>query len=150
MIIIIDIQTKPGYLYLLKNTLLGGYKIGITTSPSSRFKALAVGEKTEIVGYWQTDNYRELEKYYHSQYKVVRCPQSEWFNLEEADVTAIVNQMHSSAMTQYLDPQRQAEFIGTQFNFVNPLDLDPEHPAWQSFAVTAIVAAIALLAGMQF
>ncbi len=87
----INIATKPGYLYLLKNTLLGGYKIGITTSPSSRFKALAVGEKTEIVGYWQTDNYRELEKYYHSQYKVVRCPQSEWFNLEESDVTSIVN-----------------------------------------------------------
>ena len=146
----IEIATKPGYLYLLKNTLLGGYKIGITTSPSSRFKALAVGEKTEVVGYWQTDHYRELEKYYHSHYKPVRCPQSEWFNLEESDVTSIVNQMHSSAMTQYLDPERQAEFIGTQFNFVNPLNLDTEHPAWKSFSVTVIIAALALLVGMQF
>jgi hypothetical protein len=145
----INIQTKPGYVYLLKNTLLGGYKIGITTSPSSRFKALAVGEKTEIVGYWQTDNYRELEKYYHSEYKAVRCPQSEWFNLEEADVTAIVNQMHSSAMTQYLDPQRQAEFIGAQFNFANAVDLNPQDKTWNYFAVLVIVAAGALLVGMQ-
>ncbi len=144
----IDIQTKPGYLYLLKNTLLGGYKIGITTNPTARFKALAVGEKTEIVGYWQTDNYRELEKYYHTEYKVVRCPQSEWFNLEESDVTAIVNQMHSSAMTQYLDPQRQAEFIGSQFNFVNPLDLDSSQSTLTTFSVTVIAAAIALLIGM--
>ena len=145
----INIKTKPGYLYLLKNNLLGGYKIGITTNPSSRFKALAVGEKTEIVGYWQTDNYRELERYYHSEFKAVRCPQSEWFNLDEDNVTHIVNQMHSSAMTQYLDADRQAQFIGTQFNFVNPLDLDPEHPAWKNFAVTVVVAAVALLVGMQ-
>ncbi len=146
----IDIQTKPGYLYLLRNTLLGGYKIGITTSPSSRFKALAVGEKTEIVGYWQTDKYRELEKYYHSHYKIVRCPQSEWFNLSEDDVKDIVNQMHSSTMTQYLDTEMQAEFIGTQFHFDStPPHLKTETKPWQSFALLVLVAALALLAGMQ-
>ena len=39
------LEVKTGYIYFLKSTLLGGYKIGITTAPASRFKALAVGTK---------------------------------------------------------------------------------------------------------
>lgn len=113
----IEIEQKPGYLYLLRNTLLGGYKIGITTAPQQRFKALSVGDKSELLGYWQHDGYRELEKHYHKLYKDQRCPQSEWFALEPEMITEIVDQMHSSAVTEYLSPELQPQFIGSQFLF---------------------------------
>ena len=56
------LEIKTGYIYFLKSNLLGGYKIGITTNPVSRFKALAVGTKATLIGYWSLDAYRELEK----------------------------------------------------------------------------------------
>lgn len=141
----IDIERKPGYLYLLKNKILGGYKIGITTAPTSRFKALAVGEKTELIGYWQHDGYRELERYYHKLYSVERVPQSEWFNLDNDAVAAIVDQMYSSAVTQYLSPEIQAQFVGTQFNFNPPADTSGVN----GFIVAALAAAVAYLVGAQ-
>ena len=72
------LEIKTGYIYLLKNNVLGGYKIGITTAPKSRFKSLAVGIKATLIGYWQLDAYRELEKQLHKEYGAKRVPQSEW------------------------------------------------------------------------
>lgn len=141
----IDIEVKPGYLYLLRNTLLGGYKIGITTAPTSRFKALAVGDKTELIGYWQTDAYRELEKYYHKLYKEERCPQSEWFKLEPEMVDDIVQQMHSSAATQYLEEDRAPEFVGPQFRFVVPTE--DTHANWKYFSVLVLAMSLAYTIG---
>ena len=79
-----NIETKQGFVYLLKNTLLGGHKIGITTAPESRFKSLEVGTKAELLGYWPSDHYRELEKHFHKYYADHRVPQSEWFVLEDS------------------------------------------------------------------
>ena len=59
----LELEIKTGYVYLLKNNILGGYKIGITTAPSSRFKSLSVGSKATLIGYWRLDAYRELEKH---------------------------------------------------------------------------------------
>lgn len=139
----IDIERKPGYLYLLKNRLLGGYKIGITTAPTSRFKALAVGEKTDLLGYWQHDGYRELERYFHKLYSAERVPQSEWFDLDDEAVSTIVDQMYSSAVTQYLAPEMQAQFIGTQFNFNQPADTSGVN----GYLVAAIATSLAYLLG---
>ena len=86
----IEIEKNPGYLYLLRNPLLCGYKIGNTTSPATRFNTLSVGEKTELICYWKTDEYRELEKYFHKLYKAERLPQSEWFDLTTETVDTIV------------------------------------------------------------
>jgi hypothetical protein len=144
----INIETKPGYLYLLRNTLLGGYKIGITTAPASRFKALAVGEKTEIVGYWQHDGYRELEKHFHKEYKEQRCPQSEWFKLDESMVQSIVEQMHSSAVTQYLEPGLEPAFVGSSFRFVTtPPHLERERSPLGYYGLLVVAASLAFLLG---
>lgn len=144
----IEIQKHPGYLYLLRNTLLGGYKIGITTSPATRFKALSVGEKTELVGYWKTDEYRELEKYFHKLYKAERVPQSEWFDLTTETVDTIVDQMHASTITEYLEPERQPTFVGSQFRFVStPPYLQEQDRNWTYFSLLVIAAAIAYLLG---
>ena len=142
----ISIETKPGYLYLLRNTVLGGYKIGITTAPESRFKALAVGEKTELVGYWQTEHYRELERHYHKVYKEERVPQSEWFNLTVESVDDIISQMYSSAVTQYLEPEKQPAFIGAHFNFIPPYR-DSGLNGWNYFGVLVIAASVAYVLG---
>ena len=142
----IDIAVKPGYLYLLRNTVLGGYKIGITTAPESRFKALSVGDKTELVGYWQTDYYRELEKHYHKLYKDERVPQSEWFDLTDTAVDDIVNQMHSSAVTQWLDPEKRAAFVGSQFNYVPPYR-DSGMSGWNYMGLVVIAMTIAYFLG---
>lgn len=147
----IEIETKPGYLYLLRNTLLGGYKIGITTAPQQRFKALSVGDKSELLGYWQHDNYRELEKHYHRQYKDQRCPQSEWFALDPEMIESIVNEMHSSAVTEYLSADLRPQFIGSQFLFK---DVPPYQETGLSnqnyFGLLVIAATIAYFIGASF
>ena len=142
----INIETKPGYLYLLRNNLLGGYKIGITTSPESRFKALAVGTKTELLGYWRTDGYRELEKHYHKLYKEQRVPQSEWFNLDDDMVNELVSQMHSSTVTEFLIPDLQPQFVGSQFNFVPPYK-DSGLSTWNYFSLLVLASSIAYFIG---
>lgn len=142
----IDIEQKPGYLYLLKNTLLGGYKIGITTAPESRFKTLAVGTKSVLLGYWRTERYRELEKHYHKLYTKERVPQSEWFDLDDEAVDLVVSQMHSSAITEYLDPELQPQFVGSQFNFVPPYK-DKGFSGWNYFGLLVISASIAYCIG---
>ena len=144
----IDIEQKNGYLYLLRNTVLGGYKIGITTAPDSRFKALSVGDKSEIVGYWQHHGYRELERYFHKFYKEERVPQSEWFNLTDADVDTIVEQMHASGVTQYLEPDRRPAFVGSQFRFVDtPPHMQNDRGNWSYFSLLVVAAAIAYFTG---
>ena len=140
----IRIERKPGYLYLLKNNLLGGYKIGITTAPTSRFKALSVGDKTTLLGYWQHDGYRELERYFHKLYSEQRVPQSEWFNLDQAAVDTFVEQMYSSAVTQYLSPELQPQFVGSQFLFTVPA-LNSSN--FNGFAIAAFASAFAYLLG---
>jgi len=144
--LMIDIEHKPGYLYLLRDTMFGGYKLGITTSPTARFKALAVGTKTEIIGYWQHDNYRELEKHFHKFYAAVRVPQSEYFKLSAEMVQTIVNQMYSSAITQYLAPEVRPEFVGSSFRFVDtPPHIQDEYAGWRYFSLLVITAAVVYL-----
>ena len=142
----INIEHKPGYLYLLRDTMFGGYKVGITTSPTARFKALAVGTKTEIIGYWQHDNYRELEKYFHKFYGEVRVPQSEYFKLSAEMVQTIVNQMYSSAITQYLAPEVRPEFVGSSFRFVDtPPHIQNDYAGWRYFSLLVLTAAVVYL-----
>ena len=101
----LELEIKTGYLYLLKNNILGGYKIGITTAPKSRFKALAVGTKATLIGYWQLDAYRELEKHLHKRYAAQRVPQSEWFNLTEEEIRSVIQNVSSIGSTEFLLPE---------------------------------------------
>jgi len=144
--LMIDIERKPGYLYLLRDTMFGGYKLGITTSPTARFKALAVGTKTEIIGYWQHDCYRELEKHFHKFYSSVRVPQSEYFKLSAEMVQTIVNQMYSSAITQYLSPEVRPQFVGSSFHFSDtPPHIQNKYAGWQYFSVLVLIATVVYL-----
>ena len=96
------VVVRKGYLYLLKNLILGGYKIGITTAPKSRFKQLSVGSKSELIGYWEHEAYRELEKYFHKLYAEYRVPQSEWFDLSQDHIQSVIDVMHTAGLTQYV------------------------------------------------
>ena len=101
----LTLEIKTGFVYVLKSTLLGGYKIGITTSPSSRFKALAVGSKAELVGYWSVDAYRELEKQLHKEYADKRVPQSEWFDLTDKELLEVISKISSLGFPEYIEPE---------------------------------------------
>ena len=72
---------KIGYVYILRNLLGEGYKIGITANIHQRFKALEVGSKAKCIGYWSSENYKNLESFLHGLYTPARVPQSEWFML---------------------------------------------------------------------
>jgi hypothetical protein len=72
---------KIGYVYILRNRLGEGYKIGITANIHQRFKALEVGTKADCIGYWSSENYKNLESFLHGLFTPARVPQSEWFML---------------------------------------------------------------------
>ena len=131
----IELEVKTGYLYLLKNNILGGYKIGITTAPKSRFKALAVGSKATLIGYWQLDAYRELEKQLHKEYADYRVPQSEWFNLTEIDVRDVIQKVTSIANIEFLMPEFAQSFVGPQYRITKvPPYVEVDYQDWRMLA----------------
>ena len=88
-----------GYVYLLQCKQLGGYKIGITINPTSRFSALKVPQKAKRIGLWSTDERELLEQELHSRYKEERVPQSEWFALTDDQVLEVITVMNDSQCT---------------------------------------------------
>ena len=141
------IVVKEGYIYLLKNELLGGYKIGITTSPKIRFKQLAVGTKSKLIGYWEHAAYRELEKYFHKVYKEVRVPQSEWFDLQASDIQHVIDCMTTAGITQYLDPDYIGMFTPNRPVVYRQGYIPPNRSNWTYFSIAAIVCTLAFMLG---
>ena len=142
----IELQIKTGYLYLLKNNILGGYKIGITTAPKSRFKALAVGTKATLIGYWQLDAYRELEKQLHKEYADLRVPQSEWFNLSDQEIRDVIQKITSIATTEFLMPEFAQSFVGPQYKILKvPPYKQAENANWQMFCLLVLAFVVGYL-----
>ena len=144
----IELQIKPGYLYLLKNNILGGYKIGITTNPAARFKALHVGTKATLLGYWQTDAYRELEKHLHKEFAAARVPQSEWFDLTDQQIRNVIQNVTSIGTVEFIKPELAQSFVGPQYNIVKvPPYKQAENANWQMFGLLVIAAVTGYLLG---
>ena len=142
----IELQIKTGYLYLLKNNILGGYKIGITSSPASRFKALGVGNKSTLIGYWQLDAYRELEKQLHKQYADKRVPQSEWFALTAEDIHNVIQAVTSISTVEFLLPEFAQEFSGLQYKITKvPPYVAANYSSWNIFGLIVIAFLFGLL-----
>ena len=135
----LELEIKTGYVYLLKNNILGGYKIGITTAPSSRFKSLSVGSKATLIGYWKLDAYRELEKHLHKEYAGVRVPQSEWFNLTDEDVRVVIQKITSISTVEFLLPEFAQSFVGPQYKITKvPPYREAENSNWQMFSLLVL------------
>ena len=88
-----------GYIYVIENTVrdLGGFKVGITTKPSRRFKELSIGLKALVVGLWESTEYKLIERSLHSQYTDARVPQSEWFALTSKELYAVIKHLNTIA-----------------------------------------------------
>ena len=140
------LEIKAGYIYLLKNNILGGYKIGITTAPKSRFKALAVGSKATLIGYWELDAYRELEKQLHKEYAEQRVPQSEWFSLSDTDVADVIQKIASISTPEFLLPEYTQSFTGPQYKVVKVAPYKTaDYYSWNVFGLIVIAFFIGLL-----
>ena len=144
------LEIKTGYIYFLKSTLLGGYKIGITTSPTSRFKALAVGTKAKLLGYWKLDAYRELEKQLHKEYATQRVPQSEWFDLSCEQVREVIQKIASISDQEFLLPELAQTFTGPQYLITKTAPyIQAEYAGWNYFGLTVVLTLVALLIGLN-
>ena len=86
-----------GYIYVLKDLQIGGYKIGKTYRLTQRMAQLKVGDKASIVGLWSSPNYGDLERILHTQWKAKRIPQSEWFALEYNELEQVVMWLNDNA-----------------------------------------------------
>lgn len=145
-----QLEIKTGFIYFIRSTLLGGYKIGITTAPASRFKALAVGTKAKLIGYWHLDAYRELEKQLHKEYSAVRIPQSEWFDLDEDQVREVIQKIASISTPDFLLPEFAQSFVGPQYRTVRTMPYkQAEQSSWNWFGATVLLALVSLLIGLN-
>jgi hypothetical protein len=73
-----------GKVYLLTNNN-GFYKIGVTKGDiDRRIKSLQTGNpnKIELVNYYESNNYRKIESWFHRIYEDIRL-EGEWFLLNE-------------------------------------------------------------------
>ena len=144
------LEVRTGYIYLLKNNILGGYKIGITTAPKSRFKALAVGTKATLIGYWQLDAYRELEKQLHKEYGLKRVPQSEWFDLTDEDVRTVIQKIASISTPEFLMPEFAQSFVGPQYRIIKTQPYNAEvYASFNYYAALVICTLTAMLIGLN-
>ena len=142
----LELKVKTGYIYFLKSTLLGGYKIGITTSPASRFKALAVGTKAILIGYWKLDAYRELEKQLHKEYAAKRVPQSEWFDLDASEIRDVIQKITSISTVEYLLPELAQSFVGPQYKIIKTVPYEANRYAgFNYFAALVISTMVGIL-----
>ena len=149
----LTLEIKTGYVYVLKSTILGGYKIGITTSPASRFKALAVGSKAELVGYFTVDAYRELEKQLHKEYAAKRVPQSEWFDLTTEELLEVITKISSMGDVEYLEPgiAGTLKVTGPQYRVVRTAPYEvAQYASWNWFGLTVLACLVGLLLGLNF
>ena len=75
---------SKGYVYFIRNGNL--HKIGITEDLVRRFKELAPDEILNVV---RCENYDEVEKILHARYKKVRLPQTEYFRLDDSQISEL-------------------------------------------------------------
>ena len=144
------LEIKTGYIYFLKSTLLGGYKIGITTNPASRFKALAVGSKAKLIGYWSLDAYRELEKQLHSEYKAQRVPQSEWFDLDSTQIRDVIQKISSISHVEFLLPEFAQSFVGPQYRIIKTVPYESsKYEGWNWFGATVLLMILSALIALN-
>lgn len=145
------LEVKTGYIYFIKSLLLGGYKIGITTSPKSRFKALAVGTKAKLIGYWKLDAYRELEKQLHKEYAVQRIPQSEWFDLNCEQITEVIQKISSISDCEFLLPEFAQAFVGPHYKIVKTEPYKAaEYAGWNYFGLVVLSTMVGILLALNY
>lgn len=147
-----ELEVKPGYVYILKSTVLGGYKVGITTAPTSRFKALCVGTKAELIGYWKCEYYRELEKQLHKEYTEVRVPQSEWFDLDGLQLLDVIRKISSLGETEFLIPSiaQSLTHVMPHYKIVKtPPYKQGEYAGWNYFGITVLCTLVGILFAMN-
>ena len=74
------------YIYLLKLSESGYYKIGYTNNINKRIKELSTGNAEEItlIAKYTSKYYKQVENYLHNIYNFKRI-RGEWFNLDIED-----------------------------------------------------------------
>ena len=92
-----DKAGKIGCVYVIQNLLGEGYKIGITDNIHRRFRQLEIGTKAACIGYWSSENYKNLEKFLHTQFSPENVPQSEWFMLSSDQLIWTINWLNENA-----------------------------------------------------
>ena len=72
-----------GYVYIIRRTRDGLYKIGVSKNPKQRIQQLKTGvPDLEVINIIKTDHARELERIIHDKYASVRVGKSEWFDID--------------------------------------------------------------------
>ena len=101
--VITHTQPKPipvkvnGFVYIIKDKQLGGYKVGTTIRLDKRYKQLRVPGRATEVGHWITDEYAHLETFIHRYFEEKNIPQSEWFNLSSDELKWVIDFLNDKA-----------------------------------------------------
>ena len=94
------------YVYLVRaHNGKGTCKIGLTSNPSDRFKALKV-HGADVLKLVETADMRILEKSLHSKFASSRVPQSEMFDLSDAEINECKQIMDRYALSSYVKPRK--------------------------------------------
>ena len=82
-----DKRSSFGFVYLVKERDLPVHKIGITQNLSRRMQQLG---DPQVIGFVKTAFYRDIERSLHRRFRDKRCPQSEWFKLNDVEVQQVL------------------------------------------------------------
>jgi predicted GIY-YIG superfamily endonuclease len=74
------------YVYLIKSTETGYYKIGYSRNPTQRLKQLQTGcpDELQIIETFRSNHARKIEGALHNSYNYA-CKHNEWFELAIED-----------------------------------------------------------------
>ena len=115
---------QVGTIYLIKDNLLGGYKIGITQNWQRRSRELEIGSKTTQVITATVRGPQQLETRLHRMFKAVRLPQTEYFALRPEQVEHVQQVIQSEAAKLTISKEDREERARLQAKAIREANLN--------------------------
>lgn len=94
--IVLNPSVSGGYVYVLRSRAnYDLYKIGISRLDcfASRLKNLGLGSSCDLIVSFAHNNYKEREKLLHAEFAPYRLPQSEWFSLDQLQLSYLIRSL---------------------------------------------------------
>lgn len=91
-------ETFNSYVYLIRNTNTGSIKIGLSKNPTKRLKQLQTGNESQLdlIGVCKpAGDVFELENLLHNLYSKYNIRGSEWFSINDLELTNIQGMFHT-------------------------------------------------------
>ena len=111
-----DGTESSGFVYVIKSIQGDTYKVGFTRNWHKRRRQLEVGKKTQEIRVFVTRDPYDVEKTIHRIWDWRRLPQSEWFTLDENQLSELLQDIEVTCQRYQKDWDRKLAQVSGSHN----------------------------------